>query len=150
MKLQLITDLRHNLVAVQLPIQEYLRLKQAAGEPIEQFAGSMTQPKTEPQPVIRTDEEASTELDEGHRPKIRQSASITEILGRSPDEEYKHYTHTIEGSWLGKPKRGQRTAGPTKSPIDKDKCGELPRIGSQRDRKRYWSEGRGARKRNRK
>lgn len=61
MKIQLITDLDDNLVAVQLPIEEYLRLKQAAGESIDHMGYSVPRPEGEDLPASEPTEETEKE-----------------------------------------------------------------------------------------
>lgn len=146
MKIQLITDLNDNLEAVQLPIEEYLRLKQAAGESTDHMEYSTPKPQGEYIPASDPIEESEKENATQPKPTIHHSSCMTEILGRAPNKEYKHYTHTGEGSWLGRPKSGQRMAGPSESSLkNSDKNRDLPRTGSYADKKRYWMEGKGPR-----
>jgi ADP-ribose pyrophosphatase YjhB (NUDIX family) len=46
-------------------------------------------------------------------PKKIGAPSITDIIGRNPNENNNHYEHKIEGNWLGAPKKGQHSTTAT-------------------------------------
>jgi hypothetical protein len=118
MKMQLISDSQGKPIAVQIPIHEFIRLKNSAGEAID---ASLQSP---PEKKLVSDQVAHEEKDTDQIDKtisaarFRRSATVEEVLGRNPDVRHYFYTKIID-SWTGPPKKGQRTPGTSSSTSSK-------------------------------
>jgi hypothetical protein len=178
--MNLVYDSYGKLLAVQLPANEYRRLKKAAGESCDLPASAQQQepthlptepPEIKPTSVrrispaeikalqLKANEPAPKPI-RAKPPKkkqfsVKRNGSTTEeLIGRKPGEACAHYEHEIEGSWLGPPKKGQREATSTESEVGgsspKTLKSSLPRTGSKADKTRQMKERVRAKKRNKK